>query len=120
MFWMRNKENNFPIRTLIWRPDKILGVFVVGVIMLGIFVRKYHPISGVFCVVLSYAFVTFPYVVLGQVWYLFRLTIFLSSLLCIQPHIDFCNSVWCNSCESNKIKIFKLQKRQCRVIHGYR
>ena len=21
MFWMRNKENNFPIRTLIWRPD---------------------------------------------------------------------------------------------------
>ena len=20
MFWMRNKENNFPIRTLIWRP----------------------------------------------------------------------------------------------------
>ena len=21
MFWMRNKENNFPKRTLIWRPD---------------------------------------------------------------------------------------------------
>ena len=21
MFWMRNKENNFPIRTLVWRPD---------------------------------------------------------------------------------------------------
>ena len=21
MFWMRNKENNFPIRTLIWRPE---------------------------------------------------------------------------------------------------
>ena len=21
MFWMRNKENNFPISTLIWRPD---------------------------------------------------------------------------------------------------
>ena len=20
MFWMRNKENNFPIRTFIWRP----------------------------------------------------------------------------------------------------
>ena len=20
MFWVRNKENNFPIRTLIWRP----------------------------------------------------------------------------------------------------
>ena len=23
MFWMRNKENNFPIGTLIWRPDRI-------------------------------------------------------------------------------------------------
>ena len=21
MFWTRNKENSFPIRTLIWRPD---------------------------------------------------------------------------------------------------
>ena len=21
MFWMRNKENSFPIRTLIWRPN---------------------------------------------------------------------------------------------------
>ena len=21
MFWMRNKENKYPIRTLIWRPD---------------------------------------------------------------------------------------------------
>ena len=24
MFWMRNKENSFPICTLIWRPAKIL------------------------------------------------------------------------------------------------
>ena len=23
MFWMRNEENNFPIRTLIWRPVKM-------------------------------------------------------------------------------------------------
>ena len=22
MFWMRNKENSFPIRTLIWRPAR--------------------------------------------------------------------------------------------------
>ena len=29
----------------------------------------------------------------------------------IQPHIDFCNIVWANSCESNKRIIFKLQKR---------
>ena len=25
MFWMRNKKNSFPIRTLIWRPEYILG-----------------------------------------------------------------------------------------------
>ena len=23
MFWMRNKENGFPIHTLIWRPEKV-------------------------------------------------------------------------------------------------
>lgn len=38
----------------------------------------------------------------------------------IQPHIDFCNVVWGNSCESNKLKIFKLQKRACRVILDYK
>ena len=26
MFWMRNKENNFPIRTLIWRPGQYHNV----------------------------------------------------------------------------------------------
>ena len=34
----------------------------------------------------------------------------------IQPHIDFCNIVWGSSSESNKLKIFKLQKRACKVI----
>ena len=30
MFWMRNKENIFPIRTLIWRPDfVVLFMFIV-------------------------------------------------------------------------------------------
>lgn len=38
----------------------------------------------------------------------------------IQPHIDFCNIVWGNSCESNKMKIFKLQKRAYRVILDYK
>ena len=37
----------------------------------------------------------------------------------IQPHIDFCNIVWGNSCESSKMKIFRLQKRACRVILDY-
>ena len=30
MFWMRNKENNFPIRTLIWRPEVILQGSFLG------------------------------------------------------------------------------------------
>ena len=28
----------------------------------------------------------------------------------IQPHIDFCNIIWGSSSESNKLKLFKLQK----------
>ena len=34
----------------------------------------------------------------------------------IQPHIDFCNIIWGSSSESNKLKLFKLQKRACKVI----
>ena len=34
----------------------------------------------------------------------------------IQPHIDFCNIVWGSSSESNKLKIYKLQKRACKII----
>ncbi|MEW8547257.1 MAG: reverse transcriptase family protein [Candidatus Thiodiazotropha sp.] len=37
----------------------------------------------------------------------------------VQPHIDFCNMVWGSTCESNKLKIFRLQKRACRVILDY-
>ncbi|MCU7800728.1 MAG: hypothetical protein KZQ70_11410 [gamma proteobacterium symbiont of Lucinoma myriamae] len=37
----------------------------------------------------------------------------------IQPHIDFCNTVWGNTSEANKSKIFRLQKRACRVILDY-
>ena len=34
----------------------------------------------------------------------------------IQPHIDFCNIVWGSSSESNIQKLFKLQKRACKII----
>ena len=37
----------------------------------------------------------------------------------IQPHVDFCNIVWGNTCESNKMKIFRLQKSACRIILDY-
>ena len=38
----------------------------------------------------------------------------------IQSHINFCNIVLGNFCESNKTKIFRLQKRACKVILDYR
>ena len=34
----------------------------------------------------------------------------------IQPHLDFCNIVWGSSSDANKQKIFKLQKRACKII----
>ena len=37
----------------------------------------------------------------------------------IQPHIDFCNIVWGSSSESIKSRLFKLQKRVCRIILDY-
>ena len=37
----------------------------------------------------------------------------------IQPHIDFCNIVWGSSSESNKLQVFKLQKRACKIILDY-
>ena len=37
----------------------------------------------------------------------------------IQPHIDFCNIVWGNSCVSSKMKVFRLQTRACQVILNY-
>ena len=37
----------------------------------------------------------------------------------IQPHIDFCSIVWGSASEANKLKIYRLQKRACRVILDY-
>ena len=37
----------------------------------------------------------------------------------IQPHIDFCNIVWGSSSESNKLQVFKLQKRACKINLDY-
>ena len=28
LFWLRNKKNNFPLRTLIWRPGSVGNVFI--------------------------------------------------------------------------------------------
>ena len=37
----------------------------------------------------------------------------------IQPHIDFCNIIWGNASENNKLKVFRMQKRAVRVILDY-
>ena len=36
-----------------------------------------------------------------------------------QPYIDFCNIVWGSTSETNKLKIFRLQKWACCVILDY-
>ena len=65
-------------------------------------------------------------VFVGCIWLLSKIKKFLSQAhrvqfykSYIQPHIDFCNIVWGSSSESNKLKIFKLQKRACRIILDY-
>ena len=36
-----------------------------------------------------------------------------------QPHIDYCNIVWGGTSPSNLDRIFRLQKRACKVILDY-
>ena len=62
----------------------------------------------------------------SNIWLLSKIKTFLSKAHCvqfhksyIQPHIDFCNVVWESTYETNKLKIFRLQKRACRVILDY-
>ena len=62
----------------------------------------------------------------SSIWLLSKIKKFLSQdhrvQFCktyIQPHIDFCSIVWGSSSEFNKLKIFKLQKRACKVILDY-
>ncbi|MCG8113419.1 MAG: reverse transcriptase domain-containing protein [Candidatus Thiodiazotropha taylori] len=37
----------------------------------------------------------------------------------IQPHLDFCNIIWGNTSQGNLLKIYRLQKRACRIILNY-
>ena len=62
----------------------------------------------------------------SNIWLLSKIKAFLSKELrvqfyksYIQPHIDFCNIVWGSTSEANKLKIYRLQKRACRVILDY-
>ena len=62
----------------------------------------------------------------SNIWLLSKIKAFLSKdhrvqyyKSYIQPHIDFCNVVWGSTSDANKLKIFRLQKRACRVILDY-
>lgn len=37
----------------------------------------------------------------------------------IQPHIDYCNIIWGSTHQSNLDRLYKLQKRACRIIKNY-
>lgn len=37
----------------------------------------------------------------------------------IQPHLDFCNIIWGNASQTHLLKIYRLQKRACRIILNY-
>ena len=88
--------------------DKILGIFVDDSLTWS------HHVKHVCKKIFSY------------IWLLSKIMHFLPQAhrvqfykSYIQPHIDFCNIVWGNSSESNKMKIFRLQKRACRIILNY-
>ena len=64
--------------------------------------------------------------IISSIWLLSKIKKFLSQAYkvqfyksYIQPHIDFCNIVWGSSSETNKLKVFKLQKYACKVILDY-
>ena len=37
----------------------------------------------------------------------------------IQPHLDYCNIVWANTSQNNLLRLFRLQKRACKIILDY-
>ena len=37
----------------------------------------------------------------------------------IQPHLDYCNIVWGNTSQNNMLRLFRLQKRACKIILDY-
>ena len=44
MFWMRNKENKFPIHTLIWRPDAALQDIVKSLLEAHALIEAHSPV----------------------------------------------------------------------------
>ena len=42
MFWMRNNENGFPIRSLIWRPDSFVVIYRFFSSKINLFKKFFH------------------------------------------------------------------------------
>ena len=73
MFWMRNKENNFPIHTLIWRPE------------------CWHPINGKVVCIYMYPKCSISYLDLGYKLLLFKIEIHILSLHRMMKNISYFN-----------------------------
>ena len=100
------KYNDDPLQSI--ANDKILGVFVDNNLSWSEHVKHISK------------------KIASNVWLLSKIKMFLSQehriqfyKSYIQPHIDFCNIVWGNTTETNKMKIFRMQKRAVRVILDY-
>ena len=100
------KYNDDPLQTI--ANDKILGVFVDNNLSWSEHVKHISK------------------KIASNVWLLSKTKMFLSQehriqfyKSYIQPHIDFCNIVWGNTTETNKMKIFRMQKRAVRVLLDY-
>ena len=98
--------NDDPLQSI--ANDKILGVFVDNNLSWSEHVKHISK------------------KIASNVWLLSKIKMFLSQehriqfyKSYIQPHIDFCNIVWGNTTETNKMKIFRMQKRAVRVILDY-
>lgn len=85
--------------------DKILGVFVDNNLLWSKHLTKK---------------------IASALWLLSKIKIFLSQQhriqfykSYVQPHIDYCNIVWGSTSLKNKNKIFRLQKRACKIILDY-
>ena len=100
------KYNDDPLQTI--TKDKILGVFVDNNLSWSEHVKHISK------------------KIASNVWLLSKIKMYLSQehriqfyKSYIQPHIDYCNIIWGNTSETNKIKIFRMQKRAVRVILDY-
>ena len=100
------KYNDDSLQTI--SSDKILGVFLDNNLMWSEHIKHLSK------------------KIASNIWLLSKIKAFLSQehhvqfyKSYIQPHIDFCNIVWGSTSDTNKLKIFRLQKRACRVILDY-